>query len=142
MKKHTHVKEKKQGLVVVFFIAAVLFLLFFPEDLPACTVGTASGLATVDGRPIMWKVRDAIGRQQLIYVSGSPYDYLGVCNIGGSVYLGLNEAGVGTGNATVAGGANSAAQTYILEKLQQYVANQKLSFDRHRRRSQFPFYRC
>ena len=115
MKKHTYVKEKKQGLVVIFFIAAVLFLLFFPEDLPACTVGTASGLATVDGRPIMWKVRDAIGRQQLIYVSGSPYDYLGVCNIGGSVYLGLNEAGVGTGNATVAGGANSAAQTYILE---------------------------
>ena len=115
MKDYTHVKEEKQGLAVIFFISAVLSLLFFPEDSPACTVGTASGLATVDGRPIMWKVRDASGRQQLIYVSGSPYNYLGVCNIGGSVYLGLNEAGVGTGNATVAGGANSAPQTYILE---------------------------
>ena len=116
MKKHTYVKEKKQGLVVIFFIAAVLFLLFFPEDLPACTVGTASGLATVDGRPIMWKVRDNLPRlrQRLSHTSGSPYDYLGVRDVGGSVYLGLNEAGVGTGNATVAGGANSAAQTYIL----------------------------
>jgi len=115
MKNRTCERDKCQYWVVVFAVSAVLGFLIIPIATQACTIGTASGLATVDGRPIMWKVRDAIGRQQITHVSGSPYDYLGVCNIGGSVYLGLNEAGVGTGNATVAGGANSAAQTDILE---------------------------
>lgn len=98
-----------------FFTVAVLVLLLMPIQVYACTVGSAHGSVTVDGRPMMWKMRDTSNaRQQLIHSAGSPYDYIGVRSEGGSVFMGLSEAGIGSGNATVTGGSNSSVQLYIL----------------------------
>ena len=85
-----------------FLTVAALVLLLMPIQVYACTVGSAHGSVTVDGRPMMWKMRDTSNaRQQLIHSAGSPYDYIGVRSEGGSVFMGLNEAGIGSGNATV-----------------------------------------
>ncbi|MHC4618193.1 MAG: PKD domain-containing protein [Planctomycetota bacterium] len=86
----------------------------------ACTIGAANGFVTTGGRPILWKVRDtADARQQLVFVSGSPYDYVGVRSEGGGIYMGLNQAGVASGNSLVklSGGpaSNSSFQAHILE---------------------------
>lgn len=86
----------------------------------SCTVGVANGYVTVDGRPLFWKVGDTSDvRQQLVYISGSPYDYIGVRSKGGPIFTGLNEAGIASGNSRVStpGGAatNSALQRHIWE---------------------------
>jgi hypothetical protein len=86
-----------------------------------CTLGVANGYVTVDGRPMLCKVRDIRSdeRQQLCYTSGSPYDYIGVRSQGGGIFMGLNEAGLATGNSLVKltpGVAyNSLFQRHILE---------------------------
>jgi len=81
-----------------------------------CTVGVASGHVTTDGRPILWKVRDWRGRQQLVYVPSCPYDYVGIRSEEEGVQGGgLNSAGVATGNSLIGSGNNTAAMDYILE---------------------------
>ena len=115
-----HCAKEKRGWAVVFFATGVLVQLAIPMRADAtCTIGTANGYATTDGRPIMWKVRDTSGRQQLIYTCGSPYDYIGVRSEGGLVFMGINEAGVASGNSYVStpGGStsNSSVQLHILE---------------------------
>jgi hypothetical protein len=85
-----------------------------------CTIGVASGYVTVDGRPLLWKVRDTdeTNPNCISYVEGSPYDYIGVHGIGKPVYMGLNEVGVATGNSSVttpgSGNTNSMVQRHIL----------------------------
>ena len=90
------------------------------ETSDACTIGVATGYVTVDGRPILWKVRDTSdNRQQLCYTSGSPYDYIGVRSEGGGIFMGLNEAGLATGNSLVkltpGDAPNSLFQRHLLE---------------------------
>ena len=70
-----------------------------------CTIGVASGYVTVDGRPLLWKVRDTeeVNPNCISYVGGSPYHYIGVHGIGKPVYMGLNEAGVATKPLQVSG---------------------------------------
>lgn len=85
----------------------------------ACTIFVASGAVTQDGRPLLVKVRDTSGdRQQLVHSPGSPYSYIGVRTEGGSVFMGLNDRGVASGNANVnpldLPNYNSGIQTYIL----------------------------
>jgi len=97
-----------------FFTVAVLVLLIMPIQAYACTVGAAHGSATIDGRPMMWKMRDTSdGRQQLVHSPGEPYDFIGVRTEGGSIYMGLSESGVCTGNAVVGGGNTSEVMQYI-----------------------------
>lgn len=92
------------------------------EDNPGeCTIGVASGPVTADGRPLLWKVRDIgqeAARQQLVHVSGSPFSYIGVCTEGDGIYMGLNEAGVASGNSLVRPipglAPNSSVQSHIL----------------------------
>jgi len=118
---------------VVFAIVAILVasqtavaspsadLVLLKDDLEECTIGVADGSVTPDGRPLLWKVRD-IGqeatRQQLVYISGSPYNQIGVCTEGEGIYMGLNEAAVASGNSLVkltsASAPNSSVQSYIL----------------------------
>jgi PKD repeat protein len=77
---------------------------FHNEDIAGgCTLGVASGYVAVDGRPMLCKVRDIPSdeRQQLCYTSGSPYNYIGVRSEGGPIFMGLNEAGLATGNSLV-----------------------------------------
>lgn len=102
--------------ILAFHIA----ILFLTESVYAsCTIGVANGYATWDGRAILWKVRDTSdARQQLVYTSGTPYNYIGVRSQGGPVFMGLNQVGVASGNSYVdTGGSdtNSYTQRYILE---------------------------
>lgn len=113
-------KEKNWPRAAAFFVTAVLVQLIIPVRADECTIGIANGYVAIDGRPILWKVRDTSdARQQLIYTSGSPYDYIGVRSEGGGIYMGLNEAGVATGNSLVTFSPepayNSSFQRYILE---------------------------
>ena len=90
------------------------------ETSDGCTIGVANGYVTADGRPILWKVRDTSDeRQQLCYNSGSPHDYIGVRSEGGGIFMGMNEAGVATGNSLVkltpGDAPNSLFQRHILE---------------------------
>ena len=121
MKDPSYTKERIRPWVVALFVAGLLVLIVVPMEVAACTVGVANGYITVDGRPVLVKVRDlgAIPRQQLVYVSGSPYNYLGVRSEGGSILTGLNEAGVASGNSLVRfseePASNSSFQRHILE---------------------------
>ena len=92
--------------VAIVFLGLFIILLSKETErcLQACTLGVANGYVTVDGRPILWKVGDAHHgrRQRLVYVSGSPYVYLGIQSEGRhSIYHGLNEAGLAMANSTV-----------------------------------------
>jgi hypothetical protein len=86
-------------------------------DLEGCTVGVASGHVTVDGRPIMWKVRDWSGRQGVVHFAAEPnypIEYVAQCSVDGGVGAGLSAAGVATGNSAVGSGANWPAIHHIL----------------------------
>ena len=115
-------QTKVELFATVFCIAGILTILAAPikaDTSDGCTIGVASGYITADGRPIMWKVRDTSDAcQQLIYNSGSPYDYIGVCSEGSVIYMGLNEVGIASGNSLVNPSAlpntNSSTQRYIL----------------------------
>ncbi len=75
---------------------AFIFAILLAGSLFPCTIGVASGRATPDGRPIIWKNRDSSGYLNYVaYFKGRFYDYLGVINKGGKteIYAGVNEAG-------------------------------------------------
>ncbi len=102
------------------FSIGLLTCFFVPMQADACTLGVASGDTSAGGRPILWKVRDTSDdRQQLIYSSGSPYSYIGICSEGdGYIYMGLNEVGIASGNSLVnplgLPNTNSSTQKYVL----------------------------
>ena len=82
---------------VLFFI-----LLFFPfltvSGKEECTTAVISGMATVDGAPILWKNRDTDHLfNKVIYVDEKPYSYIAIVNnkelSGRIVWSGLNEKG-------------------------------------------------
>src|SRR5690606_19128531 len=62
----------------------------------ACTTGVISGKVTVDGRPLLWKNRDAPHKNnQVVYLSDGKYACTAVVNAGqrSSIWMGVNEAG-------------------------------------------------
>jgi len=63
--------------------------------LEECTIGAASGRATTDGRPMIWKTRDASStNNEVVWVTSYPIDYLAVRDArGNSSWMGLNEHG-------------------------------------------------
>ena len=69
--------------------------------LEGCTIGVASGRATADGRPLLWKTRDAEAehneaRWQVAY----PYSFVGVFNADGeSPWMAVNTKGFALLNA-------------------------------------------
>lgn len=61
-----------------------------------CTVGVASGRATADGRPLLWKNRDAQKRDNVVTAfTDGKWPYVGICDAGStsSVWGGANAAG-------------------------------------------------
>jgi hypothetical protein len=69
-----------------------------PSTLLACTTAVASGVVTVDGRPLLWKNRDADDkRNQVISDASGRHAFVGVVNGGNmaglEVWAGLNAAG-------------------------------------------------
>jgi len=77
---------------------AVMSLAPHARPCGACTTAVVSGKATVDGRPILWKNRDADDlHNQVVYRDDGKYAYLGVVNKGDAagleIWAGINSAG-------------------------------------------------
>jgi len=61
-----------------------------------CSVGVAAGRATADGRPLLWKNRDARQRDNVVrHFADGRWPYVALCNAGAtkSVWGGANAAG-------------------------------------------------
>lgn len=70
----------------------------------ACTTGVASGRVTADGRPLLWKNRDAPdANNRVVYATGPGYAYLAVVNAGpgAAVWMGVNAKGFCIENSVV-----------------------------------------
>ncbi|MDM7915123.1 MAG: hypothetical protein QUU85_07635 [Candidatus Eisenbacteria bacterium] len=82
--------------------AARVSLLPFSEEGEECTIAVASGLATADGRPILWKNRDT-GYQdnEAVYFDDGLYRYVTLVNAGQTdeAWIGVNERGFAIANA-------------------------------------------
>ncbi|OQX95863.1 hypothetical protein B6I21_03235 [candidate division KSB1 bacterium 4572_119] len=65
------------------------------ENNEECTIGVASGKATSDGRPLIWKTRDTSSRDNEIkYNTSYKYKFVSVINAGGTLaWMGVNEKG-------------------------------------------------
>jgi len=82
----------------------------------ACTIGVADGSVTEDDRPLLWKSRMWSGSPDNFvgHFSWGTYDYVGVGSLGGFPMMGVNEAGLCTGNTLVGDGSNSLFMNIIL----------------------------
>ena len=67
-------------------LLVTVFLIFASVGISrACTIGVASGRATVDGRPMIWKTRDTnIKDNKVVYNDACQYKFVGVINAGDS----------------------------------------------------------
>jgi hypothetical protein len=67
-----------------------------PDSLEECTAGVASGRATTDGRPLLWKTRDASAvDNEVIWNTSGTYPFVSVISAGdpSSSWMGVNEKG-------------------------------------------------
>jgi hypothetical protein len=71
------------------------------HGLDGCTIGVASGLATPDGRPLLWKTRDTDEPDnEARWCVAHPFSYIGVFNADGeSPWMAVNERGFALLNA-------------------------------------------
>lgn len=82
-----------------------------------------SGKATADGRPLLWKNRDADDlKNQVVYCADGKYAYLGVVNRGDvagfEIWSGLNEAGFAIMNSAsynIPGGADTKGEGLFMK---------------------------
>jgi hypothetical protein len=82
-------------LAIALLIASVCDVASGGEE---CTTAVITGVATVDGRPILWKNRDTDSRSnKVVYVPAQPYAYLAVVDAvspsGRLAWGGVNAAG-------------------------------------------------
>jgi hypothetical protein len=66
------------------------------DPVEECTAGVASGRATTDGRPLLWKTRDASWTDnEVIWNTSGNYNFVSVINAGNdsSSWMGVNERG-------------------------------------------------
>lgn len=90
-----------QIFVGLLSLASIYCLL--PVDAVACTTLVASGRATVDGRPLLWKNRDYWQRHnELLHDDTGKYTFVGMANAGATrnVRMGVNTAGLCVENST------------------------------------------
>ena len=67
-----------------------------------CTIAVLTGAATPDGRPILWKNRDAANlNNEVAYFTDGTYRYVALINAGdtGNAWIGVNERGFAILNA-------------------------------------------
>lgn len=77
-------------------VAACGLLLLAAPPSPACTTGVISGKATIDGRPLLWKNRDAPNKNnQVVHLTDGQYAVTAVVNAGQrkAIWMGVNEVG-------------------------------------------------
>ncbi len=96
----------------------LLFVLFYTGIYYACTTAIISGKYTKDGRPLLWKHRDAGEEDNVIkYFNDSKYYYIGLVNAsdknGENVWAGCNEYGFAI--------MNSASYNLIEEDTIDYI---------------------
>jgi hypothetical protein len=66
------------------------------DSLEECTAGVASGRATADGRPLLWKTRDAgATNNEVVWNTSGRYSFVSVISAGftNSSWMGVNEKG-------------------------------------------------
>jgi hypothetical protein len=66
------------------------------QELEECTIGVASGKATVDGRPLIWKTRDYIVAldNELVYNTSFDINFLEIVTAGKTyAWMGINDNG-------------------------------------------------
>lgn len=84
-------------IFLVSFIFVFILLLAFQNSYTQeeCTIGVASGKATEDGRPLLWKTRDTSEiDNEVNYNTSFKYKFIAVINAGGtSAWMGVNEKG-------------------------------------------------
>jgi hypothetical protein len=71
-------------------------------DAEECTIAVMSGRATPDGRPVLWKNRDAAYlNNEVSYFTDGAYRYVALINAGdpGNAWIGVNERGFAILNA-------------------------------------------
>lgn len=76
----------------IFAITAILG----PGNANACTIGVISGKATIDGRPLLWKNRDATFKNnQVRRFTGGKFACTAIVNAGqnATIWMGINDAG-------------------------------------------------
>ena len=78
-------------------ITSIILLIAINDALP-CTTAIISGKFTSDGRPLLWKNRDADEvNNKLMYFTDGKYTYIGLVNsndiTGNEVWIGMNSAG-------------------------------------------------
>ncbi len=92
----------RQKCVLIIAIIAIVLTIsplttFAQQGIEECTVGVASGLATPDGRPLLWKNRDngSSRDNEVVYFEDGRFKYLGQVAAGASrsVWAGVNEFG-------------------------------------------------
>ena len=85
----------------LLFLAACIALVYGmapAHDARACTIAVISGQATANGRPLLWKNRDADNKQnQVVYDATGRYSFVGVVNsadpAGLDIWAGINSQG-------------------------------------------------
>ena len=75
-----------------------------PAPASACTTAVVSGAATADGRPLLWKNRDANElHNQVVYREDGRYPYVGLVNQGDTaglqIWAGVNSVGFAVMNS-------------------------------------------
>jgi hypothetical protein len=96
--------RSKSVNVIAALVATLASALTLPSPAAACTTAVISGAATADGRPILWKNRDASDlHNQLVACNDGMYRYIGVVNQGDTaalqVWAGINTQGFAIMNA-------------------------------------------
>jgi hypothetical protein len=96
---HVHRENTmRQSIISTFasLASCVMLLALTSSTATACTTAVVSGKATIDGRPLLWKNRDAPHRDnQVRFFADGKYRCVAVVNAGstGSVWMGVNDQG-------------------------------------------------
>lgn len=84
-------------LIFIYSVNSLFGQSLISDSHEECTIGVASGTATADGRPLLWKTRDNSDspNNEVKYNSSYPYKFISVCNAGSSTssWMGVNEHG-------------------------------------------------
>ncbi|MCF7811487.1 hypothetical protein K9N50_10920 [bacterium] len=115
MNKTEHKKHNDQSLLMIFISLFIIAGVANPpgsfmndesekgiiNKLNECTTGLASGFATPDSRPLLWKNRDVGGSQEFHYVDDGRIPFISITytNDTDDYYGGINEAGFAVENS-------------------------------------------
>ncbi len=128
-------KKNINRYILLFSLIVLQYPLFAQDE--ECTIGAASGHATSDGRPLIWKTRDysSAPNNELVYNTSYDLGFLEIVTAGKTyAWMGVNESGFAILNslatdlaAGTTGLSNGALMRYVLgnfstiEEFQSYL---------------------